>query len=210
MEVHQGDIYLGLGTDVRRRDNTSSYTQRLHREAGTILRLRRQDWSVCGDGFVDPLGQEQCDGGPANDDELPDACRSSCTLPRCGDMVVDQGEQCDGGPDCTSQCTLVPPAPKDMGVTERDMGATDLGAPVPDMAGAPPAEMGADTGQRPRAPDQGHAPKPEAPGQDEQPSSQEDSGCAQSPASGAPAGWALALAALALWRRRRIAASVVG
>ena len=41
-------------------------------------------------------------------------CRPDCTLPRCGDLVVDVGEQCDQGlgnsnqsaAECTTQCTI--------------------------------------------------------------------------------------------------------
>ncbi len=53
---------------------------------------------------------EWCDSGPGNGLE-PDACRPDCTLPRCGDGVVDSGEACDdgnplGGDGCTVACTL--------------------------------------------------------------------------------------------------------
>lgn len=42
---------------------------------------------------------EECDDGPANSDEVPDACRTTCAEPLCGDGVVDvqQGENCDDG-----------------------------------------------------------------------------------------------------------------
>jgi cysteine-rich repeat protein len=32
-----------------------------------------------------------------NSDALPDGCRMDCTVARCGDGVVDSGEQCDDG-----------------------------------------------------------------------------------------------------------------
>jgi hypothetical protein len=41
----------------------------------------------CGNGAVEP--GEECDDGPLNDDFTPDACRTTCTLPRCGDGVPD-------------------------------------------------------------------------------------------------------------------------
>ncbi len=65
---------------------------------------------VCGDGIADPPGEE-CDDGVDNSDIIPDACRTNCTLPACGDNLVDTGEECDGvdaascpgacRPDCT-------------------------------------------------------------------------------------------------------------
>lgn len=53
---------------------------------------------------------EACDEGDGNGD-FPDACRADCTLPLCGDGVVDSDEQCDDGNDdpddaCRNDCTL--------------------------------------------------------------------------------------------------------
>ncbi|TFH23136.1 MAG: hypothetical protein E4H03_06880, partial [Myxococcales bacterium] len=52
---------------------------------------------VCGDGVVDENLGEECDDAGANSDTIPDACRTDCTLPTCGDGVTDTGEQCDDG-----------------------------------------------------------------------------------------------------------------
>lgn len=52
------------------------------------------NYSVCGDGDVDP--GEQCDEGSGNSDTTPNGCRSDCRFAYCGDGVIDQGEQCDG------------------------------------------------------------------------------------------------------------------
>ncbi|MFT6397478.1 MAG: cysteine-rich repeat protein [Bradymonadia bacterium] len=41
---------------------------------------------------------EQCDDGEANAD-APDACRTTCLLPGCGDGITDAGEDCDDGDD---------------------------------------------------------------------------------------------------------------
>jgi cysteine-rich repeat protein len=50
----------------------------------------------CGDNTIDDRS-EACDDGASNSDSLPDACRTSCQLPVCGDGVVDSGEECDNG-----------------------------------------------------------------------------------------------------------------
>ncbi len=63
----------------------------------------------CGDGIVN--GPEPCDNG-ANNVADPNAygagiCLVGCTLaPHCGDGIVQtqDGEQCDGTPNCDSQC----------------------------------------------------------------------------------------------------------
>ncbi len=69
--------------------------------------------AICGDGVVNQPGEE-CDEGVNNSDTLPDACRTDCTLPICGDNIVDSGDACDDGLDnsdtvpdaCRSDCTL--------------------------------------------------------------------------------------------------------
>lgn len=54
--------------------------------------------SRCGDGFVDREAGEECDDGDAaNSDTESNACRTDCTLPACGDEVLDFGEDCDDG-----------------------------------------------------------------------------------------------------------------
>lgn len=52
---------------------------------------------ICGNGVVEAT--EKCDDGPLNSDEVPDTCRVDCTLPDCGDNVIDlqKGEECDDG-----------------------------------------------------------------------------------------------------------------
>src|SRR5690242_19362478 len=49
----------------------------------------------CGDGHLDD--GEACDAGPANRDDVADACRSRCVPASCGDGTRDTGEACDGG-----------------------------------------------------------------------------------------------------------------
>ncbi len=68
--------------------------------------------AFCGDGVTS--GPEACDQGAAN---VPAAsayggnvCTTSCArAPRCGDGRVDTsfGEACDGGPSCTSSCSIL-------------------------------------------------------------------------------------------------------
>jgi CSLREA domain-containing protein len=66
----------------------------------------------CGDGVIQSP-DEECDDGANNSDTEPDACRTDCTLPICGDGVVDTGagETCDDGntvdgDGCSSSCVL--------------------------------------------------------------------------------------------------------
>ncbi|MBU0767332.1 hypothetical protein KKF55_06190 [Patescibacteria group bacterium] len=51
----------------------------------------------CGDGNKE--GDEECDDGDQNSDTQPNACRTDCTDPICGDDVTDteNDEQCDNG-----------------------------------------------------------------------------------------------------------------
>lgn len=62
----------------------------------------------CGDGILNPE-TEQCDEG-ANNNEGPSSCRPNCTLPYCGDGIVDFNEQCDVGQrpktNCSETCEL--------------------------------------------------------------------------------------------------------
>ncbi|MEM9068520.1 MAG: EGF domain-containing protein [Myxococcota bacterium] len=71
--------------------------------------IRSTCTNTCGDGFIQP--SEECDDADANADE-PDACRTTCQAPRCGDEILDTGELCDEGMDnsdetadaCRSSC----------------------------------------------------------------------------------------------------------
>eukprot|EP01097_Dermamoeba_algensis_P003161 TRINITY_DN2268_c0_g1_i1.p1 TRINITY_DN2268_c0_g1~~TRINITY_DN2268_c0_g1_i1.p1 ORF type:complete len:857 (-),score=254.91 TRINITY_DN2268_c0_g1_i1:197-2767(-) len=58
----------------------------------------------CGNGIRE--GTEECDDPKGNSNDQPNRCRKNCKLPSCGDGVVDCGEECDGGPVCTSSCTI--------------------------------------------------------------------------------------------------------
>jgi cysteine-rich repeat protein len=79
--------------------------------AANIVGLCTPSVAQCGDG-TRVADCEECDDGAANSDVAPDACRSNCTIPRCGDGVADvaHGEECDDGNDvrcdgCT-ECRL--------------------------------------------------------------------------------------------------------
>src|SRR5262245_63783416 len=50
----------------------------------------REDCTVCGDGVTQP--GEMCDDGKGDD---TDGCRNNCTIPHCGDRILDAGETCD-------------------------------------------------------------------------------------------------------------------
>ncbi len=65
-----------------------------NRHKGAVVSLCTPGTSVCGDGIPAPLC-ERCDDGAANSDTTPDACRTDCRPPHCGDGVTDTGEQCD-------------------------------------------------------------------------------------------------------------------
>jgi cysteine-rich repeat protein len=65
--------------------------------------------AVCGNGVRE--NTEACDNGAQNSNVLADACRTNCTLPDCGDGVVDSGEECDdenliNGDGCSGVCLL--------------------------------------------------------------------------------------------------------
>jgi cysteine-rich repeat protein len=63
--------------------------------------------SYCGDGVVDDGLEEECDDGDAVDDN---GCTNDCTLPACGDGILQAGEECDDGlansdnGECVSDC----------------------------------------------------------------------------------------------------------
>ena len=73
--------------------------------------------AVCGDGVINQ-GSEECDGEDGQfgeneacgEPETEDACQI-ITLPFCGDTNLDEGEECDAGPEgsdtCTSTCVLI-------------------------------------------------------------------------------------------------------
>lgn len=62
---------------------------------------------TCGDGIVNSAS-EQCDDGNADN---TDSCRNNCTIPGCGDAIIDPGEECDDGNSsnddgCSNECRL--------------------------------------------------------------------------------------------------------
>jgi cysteine-rich repeat protein len=64
---------------------------------------------TCGNGLFEK--GEQCDKGKRNSDTAADMCRTNCTLPICGDNVVDANETCDDGntldgDGCPSSCIV--------------------------------------------------------------------------------------------------------
>ena len=61
---------------------------------------------LCGNGMMD--GDEECDDGDLNSDRVGNACRTDCTLPICGDEVLDDAfdEACDGEDFCNDMCEI--------------------------------------------------------------------------------------------------------
>lgn len=89
----------------------------------------------CGDGVVDEALGESCDDGAANAD-APSTCRADCTLPYCGDGIVDRDEDCDdanafGGdgcrPDCSVEDGTVEGEPNDLPAQANAFGAPAQG-----------------------------------------------------------------------------------
>ena len=69
--------------------------------------------NVCGDHHKDTVGKtkEQCDDG-SNNGVGSDTCSAVCTLPNCGDGILEEGEDCDNGAnngsdeDCLADCSV--------------------------------------------------------------------------------------------------------
>jgi len=70
-------------------------------------------FTFCGDGIVQATNgegdNEFCDDGTDNSNTTPDACRTNCAEPNCGDGVVDTNDGCDDGnlnndDGCSSLC----------------------------------------------------------------------------------------------------------
>jgi cysteine-rich repeat protein len=66
--------------------------------------------AVCGDAYLNPVAGEECDHGVSNG-QAGDTCSATCHVVRCGNGLVEQGEQCDdgnatNGDACENDCTL--------------------------------------------------------------------------------------------------------
>ena len=79
----------------------------------SVQHFRNQEiQTFCGDSIVQCLNDnnfcEECDDGNTNNF---DSCRNDCTLPYCGDGIVDSGEECDDGNNvngdgCNANCEI--------------------------------------------------------------------------------------------------------
>lgn len=100
-----GDGALALGEECEdgNTDDGDGCSSRCELESGFV--------NACGDGVIVAVAGERCDDGDDNSDSEPDACRTSCRPPACGDGVVDSGEVCDAGgaPEttCTELCAVI-------------------------------------------------------------------------------------------------------
>jgi hypothetical protein len=83
-----------------------------------------------GDGLN--ASDEDCDDGDGNSDVVANVCRTDCTLPRCGDGVLDNAEpfneECDedDGCVCRTNCTQSVASPESVGI----VGTTQLNEAV--------------------------------------------------------------------------------
>ena len=80
--------------------------------------MDEEEWmdSLCGNGVVDDVADEQCDDGNDVDE---DDCTNECTSPVCGDGVINGEEECDSGGTETADCNY------DEEADEDDHPATD-------------------------------------------------------------------------------------
>jgi hypothetical protein len=81
--------------------------------------IKQKPGPYCGDGIVQRFANEQCDNGARNGQVCVTRyggtcqyCDNKCQLktatgPYCGDGIRNGTEQCDGGPDCSADCTLL-------------------------------------------------------------------------------------------------------
>jgi cysteine-rich repeat protein len=104
-DVGEASGSADANADSSTEDGTGSET-----DTGTLPDVTPPPAPVCGDGLVE--GDEACDDGSLNSDELPNACRTNCEVAFCGDDTTDIGEECDDGNRvdddfCTSACRIV-------------------------------------------------------------------------------------------------------
>ena len=87
-----GSVYEIVVFQAERHTQGSDYKLTLSNFTGTYSSCH----SVCGDGV--PTRDEACDLGSASNTGAYGTCNPDCTLPpRCGDAIVQSGEQCDDG-----------------------------------------------------------------------------------------------------------------
>lgn len=87
-----------------------------------------------GGGVCGCTAGSSCIDGVGNRDDIPNACRSNCMLPMCGDGVSDAGEQCDDGANNRLNGPCKPPYSACVGGVRNGLPCTtngDCSAPAP-------------------------------------------------------------------------------
>ncbi|MBO4350321.1 MAG: DUF4215 domain-containing protein, partial [Proteobacteria bacterium] len=105
LDIYENGIYPIKLFQAERDDSGSDYKLTL---SGFLNTGKATCQKACGDGKI--AGDEECDNGAANDDNLYNGCTTECKRgPYCGDGKINGTEECDEGSNngkskCTTDC----------------------------------------------------------------------------------------------------------